>query len=144
MHSMEDISKALVQAERLAGAVKDPTLRPVAFGRAFDALLGEGIGGHDKIRPASTREVRESVAGKPSRAPPGGPKARIDSLITDGFFDSPKVSSQILEALAERGYHMKSSDLTWQLQQLLKDQRLRRKKNPAAKGSRVLWHYSKW
>lgn len=143
MHSKESIAKALAEAERLAAAVKDPALRPVAYGRAFDALL-ENHDSHAKRRPASAKQERAPIPRKPSRAPSGGPKARVEALIADGFFDSPKTSPEILEALAERGYHMKSSDLTWQLQQLLKDQRLRRKKKPVKEGSRPLWHYSKW
>ena len=73
-----------------------------------------------------------------------GPRAWLEELAADGFFDTPKGQRQILDKMAEAGHHLKDSDITQQLQRLTRDKILRRQKVPLGGGERRVWGYSKW
>lgn len=128
------------KAETIVSIVKNPQLKMIAFGKILDLLFqGRDIGTVSK--PATTRIKAEKVKTRKARK---GPKLFISELIDENFFKSPKNAPKILKELAERGHHLKSSDLQPYLKIFMDERRLRRKKRKPKEGGKPLWHYSNW
>jgi hypothetical protein len=81
-------------------------------------------------------------SGPPDRK--GGPIAWVKEVIEEGLLDQPTPLRDILKALAERGHHLKDSDLTRQMITLVEQKVLRRKKMPDPTTGMQIWFYSKW
>ncbi|CAF3409753.1 unnamed protein product, partial [Rotaria sp. Silwood2] len=73
-----------------------------------------------------------------------GPKAWMLELVEEGFFNKPKSSANIIEELETRSHHLQASDLTWPLESLCHDKKLRRKKIAPEKGGKEVLHWSNW
>lgn len=66
----------------------------------------------------------------PSKGRPGG-RATLETLVTDGFFKSPKAIGQIVEHCdTSLAMKYKQSDFSGPLMRLVREKRLTRKKNP--------------
>jgi len=73
----------------------------------------------------------------------GGPKIQLENLVKENFFQEPKSTKDLLEQLQTRSYHYKSTDLSKPLQDLVRDQFLRRDKIKDKKGKPIL-HWVNW
>ena len=139
--------KKLVGAVRKAGEataeIKDPELRKIAFSKILDHLLGgaKEVREAPKIRRGSGKREKSIRSASSSQE---GPMTWLEDLIREGFFDVPKPSGDILGKLAEQGHHLRLSDITWQLQQLVRQRKLRRQKKQESAGKKATWVYSKW
>jgi len=86
---------------------------------------------------------RGGAAGKKNNPATGdGPMAKVQELIGEDWFASPRTIAELLQELAARGTHYKSTNLTLQMQTLVKDKKLRRQKKLPEGGKREVWHYS--
>jgi hypothetical protein len=88
--------------------------------------------------------VRSKSSDKKAAANGDGPTAKVQELIEEGWFESPRTLASLIYELAARGAHYKAPDLTYQMQQFVKAKQLRRKKELPAGGKREVWHYSNW
>jgi hypothetical protein len=110
--------------------------------------------GHRETGVAGT--ARRSLPGGPAdrpsrgssdkRATPtaDGPTAKVQELVDDAWFASPRTVAELVKELAARGAHYQAPDLTYQMQQFVKAKKLRRKKEIPPGGKREVWHYSNW
>ena len=73
----------------------------------------------------------------------GGPKTQLENLVKENFFQEPKSSKDMLEELKTRSYHYKATDLTKPLQDLVRDQFLRRESLKDQKNKSIL-HWVNW
>ncbi len=130
--------EALVEARKLAEAsvsgMPDGELKIAAFKTILAGLLernpNEGVApGNEVHRPTPNAKKIEA-----------GPRGRILSLVTDGFFAQPRSLPEIQEALAQRGWHYPQQNLGTPLTRLVRDRSLRRLR--ANDGARKLWKYS--
>jgi hypothetical protein len=131
-------AEAIIEARRLAeGSVADMPEGPaklVAFQTILTSLLeragqGKETGKQGRMKPAE----RSASVGT-------GPRVRILSLATDGFFAQPRSLPEIQEALAQRGWHYPQQNLGTPLTRLVRDRSLRRLR--ANEGNKKLWKYS--
>lgn len=100
---------------RHAGNTKKVRARAVAAAKSTD----------DHKRSSKTAPVkRASSGGRP------GPKAALEALLSEGFFESPRTMSDILTHLSEqKTYTYKTSDMTATLQRMIRQGRLSRSRN---------------
>jgi|SRR5438876_1628722 len=137
------LAAAARKAEEATADIKDPELRKIAFSKILDHLLG----GATEVReapqiPRGPRKLEKPIRSAPS--PQEGPMTWLEDLIREGFFDVPKPSGDILGKLAEQGHHLRLSNITWQLRQLVRQRKLRRQKKQESAGKKATWVYSKW
>jgi hypothetical protein len=137
------LAGAVREAEEATAAMKDPELRKIAFSKILDHLLGgpKEVHGAPKIRRASRKREKPLRSGP---SPQEGPMTWLEDLIREGFFDVPKLSGDILGKLAEQGHHLQLSNITWQLQQLVRQRKLRRQKKQESASKKATWVYSRW
>lgn len=93
---------------------------------------------------ASKRRARSASTARPTEAAGDGPLAKIKELIGEAWFKTPRTVAELIEELASRGGHYKSSGLAFQMQQLTKGKALRRKKHTPDGANRPVWQYSNW
>jgi hypothetical protein len=130
--------EALVEARKLAEAsVADMADGPPKL-TAFQTILASLLervpmeeGASYAAAPRPTENAKKSEA---------GPRGRILSLATDGFFAQPRSLPEIQEALAQRGWHYAQQNLGTPLTRLVRDHSLRRLRTN--EGSKKLWKYS--
>lgn len=64
------------------------------------------------------------LEGLPEQITQTNTKKTISSLLIDlkneGFFDQPKLVKEIIDALANKGYHYEQTSLTWTFQNLVR------------------------
>jgi hypothetical protein len=138
----ETYAAMVVEAEAAVAAVKDPELRRVAFEKILSTLLEQkpsgarGAGRKKRSRPQpKASEKKKSTARKKS----SGPKAQIEALIDDGFFEERRTIAEVKAELANRGHHFAITSLSGPLQTLTQDKRLRRQKG---EGDNATYAYS--
>lgn len=138
--NLMDVQKLIEKAEQIMSVVRDPSLKPVAFGNILDILLhgeqtpkGKTKGTTKSLEPGAKKEKGKE-----------GPMKWLKELKEEDFFDTLKNTQEMLTALAESGHHLKRTDLTFPLQECVKDKILRRKKQAPGKGGKPVWHYSNW
>ena len=134
------LAAAARKAEEATADIKDPELRKIAFSKILDHLLG----GATEVReapqiPRGPRKPEKPIRSAPS--PQEGPMTWLEDLIREGFFDVPKPSGDILGKLAEQGHHLRLSNITWQLRQLVRQRKLRRQKKQESAGKKATWVY---
>lgn len=137
------------EAETAVASVRDPELKRVAFEKILAFLLEQQSG-----RGTKAENTRPSAAGRPKAAvvkadAPAktrkGPKAYVESLIHDGFFEQQRTIAEVKAELANRGHHIALSSLSGPLQTLTQERKLRRQKATAnGEGSRTTFAYSHW
>lgn len=129
------------RALELVSSITDADLRRVAFDRLLEDLLRRG--------GESGRDVRKPGRGSgtlpesPKTSKPG-PTSWVLELNEEGYFQEPRSTRDILDALAERGHVLTGSDLTWPLKELANRKILRRQKRAAESGGSSVWFYSRW
>ncbi len=133
------------KAQSAVANVKDDQLRGIAFGRILDHLLSDSST-HDLPRTQS-RNVSKSPthrAMSPKQSTSTGTLAWLTDLHEEGFFKEPKSLKEIVQELSNRSHRLKSTDLTWPLQKLCHDKKLRRNQQVPAEGSRKVFHWYNW
>jgi hypothetical protein len=133
----QDYSEVVAQAENAVASVKDPDLKKIAFQRILDDLLGSRPTSKKVGSPAKATSKQKNTAG--STGSKAGPKAYIEELIEDDFFQKPKTISEVKTALENRGHHIAVTSLSGPLQKLCQRRQLRRQKNDSG-----TYTYSKW
>lgn len=135
------------QAEEAVAGVKDPELRRVAFEKILDTMLEARA----STRPQPTKKVKGAGAKAPkvkgaktARESSSGPKARIEELIQEGFFEEQRTIADVKAELANRGYHIPLTSLSGPLQTLVREKKLRRQKKADGKGAKGIFAYSNW
>jgi hypothetical protein len=142
----DDKYAALVaQAEKAVAAVKDPSLKQIAFQKILDDLLSANS--TNEQEPTTPRTTKASKKGpkadKVRGSARGGPTQYIQELIGDNFFKKPKTISEVKAELGNRGHHIAMTSLSGPLQNLCKARVLRRQKVKAA-DKRQTFAYSVW
>lgn len=92
----------------------------------------------------SKRPHGAAAANKSVPAHSDGPTGKIQELIDEDWFTSPRTVADLLKELAARGTHYKSANVALQMQTMVKDKQLRRQKKLPDGGKREVWHYSNW
>lgn len=132
--------ETLVEARKLAEAsVADMPDGPPKL-TAFQTILGsllQRVHTEGDTENQNTGGPRPTQSAKKSEA---GPRGRILSLATDGFFAQPRSLPEIQEALAQRGWHYAQQNLGTPLTRLVRDHSLRRLRTND--GTKKLWKYS--
>jgi hypothetical protein len=90
----------------------------------FQALLKKVEQINSKLNNLSIEISKIIEKGEVGKPPIQKKKKSIADLIMDlkveGFFDQPNPVSNIVDALASRGYHYEPNSLTWTLQNLVR------------------------
>jgi hypothetical protein len=115
------------QAEKAVAAVKDPSLKQIAFQKVLDDLLSASQE-HEAPAPASSKRRPKPEPAKLRGKARGGPTQYVQELIGDGFFDKPKIISQVKAELGNRGHHIPIATVGVVLLRLCKARVLRRSK----------------
>lgn len=116
--------------------------------------------GESRVRQASAREstptarqsspaTTRSAAGSEQRArakrnataSSQGPMQWMRTLVGAGYLSGHRSATEIVDELARRGAHYKTSDLTRQLQLLVQEGDLTRTKRASQGTKREVWHY---
>jgi hypothetical protein len=137
MSASRDYSEVVARAEKAVASVKDPDLKKIAFQRILDDLLGSGPAQKKIGSPAKPTSKQKNLSG--SAVSKAGPKAYIEELIEDDFFQKPKTISEVRSALESHGHHIALTSLSGPLQKLCQQRQLRRQKNDSGN-----YTYSKW
>lgn len=139
--NQQAVAKAAETAGKIVGAIKDHTLRPVAFGVVFERIL-DSLGGVP-TKAARSQPVREIKPRARASAKKAGPQARLQELANDGYFKVQRTLSATMEELASRGYTgYDQATIGKGLQRLVVDKVLRRKK--VVEGKKTVYAYVNW
>jgi hypothetical protein len=122
--------------QKSGGHLKDPDLRKIAFQTILADLLGSPPATKKVGSSAKAASKQKSTSSAGSK---GGPKAYIEELIEDNFFQKPKTISEVKTALENDGHHIAVTSLSGPLQKLCQHRQLRRQKNDSG-----TYTYSKW
>jgi membrane protein involved in colicin uptake len=122
----------VAQAEKAVAAVKDPDLKRIAFQKVLDDLLGAGSDGPRKGDKVGSTNRKPGRKAESTSTPKGGPKAYVEELIEEGFFDKPKSIAQVKAELENRGHHIPITSLSGPLQKFCQKKKLRRQKLPTS------------
>jgi hypothetical protein len=139
-----DFTSLIAQAEKAVTNVKDDRLREIAFERVLDHLLSGSINQDIPHKQVHTTTQTSRVAKAAAPKPATGTLAWLTELHGEGFFKEPKCLKDILEELSNRSHRLKSTDLTFPLQKLCHDKKLRRNKQVPAEGGRKVFHWHNW
>lgn len=137
---MEDYSEKFKEAEKAVSSIKDEKLRAIAFEKLIEHIVSGGSTNTSKKIP-TINKTKTNASGVVKKKV-DGPKAWITELVDEDFFQTPKSSNSIREELESRGHHLSPTDLTFPLQKLCHEKRLRRKKIDRD-GKQVL-HWVNW
>lgn len=132
--TVPDYKDLVVQAEKAVASVSDPALKQIAFQKILDDLLSNREG-----KPQSKTSPKKDAghAGTKTKTK-RGPKAYVEELVDEGFFNSRRAAGDVLKELADRGHHISSTDVAVTLLRLCKSKQLRRKKDEKT------YLYSNW
>jgi len=138
-----------VEAESAVATIKDPDLRRAAFEKILTTLLEQKLPIHRSVRGQHRSEapVRplKNEAKSPTSKQQSGPKAYVEELIADDFFQVQRTIAQVKAELANRGRHIALTSLSGPLQKLTQERRLRRQKvTTNGKGTKTIYAYSNW
>ncbi len=134
----EDYSEKFQEAEKAVSSIKDEKLKSIAFERLINHILSNEA---TKTNGKKVKNVKEK-AGEGAKKKIEGPKAWLIELVDENFFHAPKSSNDIREELEARGHHLNATDLTFPLQKLCHEKRLRRKK--ITRDSKEVLHWVNW
>lgn len=128
----DDLDVLFAEAARLAGRVPSP-MQGAAFTIAFGRLSPQQAA---SSRPAvQTPSSSRPVAGRVARArtvtsSKRGPKAALEQLSSEGFFDIDRSPSEAREHLRERGWVYEAKGLATGFLRLVRDGGLTRRRTP--------------
>lgn len=138
----KDLSKIFEDAEKQVAGIKNEKFREIAFSRLISHLLDEGTS-EESDEDIPTKKVKakpkKRTSSKPSTGKSEGPKTWLEELVDENFFSKPKSSADIRQELETRSHHLSATDLTFPLQKLCHEKKLRRKKENGGKLHWVNW-----
>lgn len=138
-------AELISQAEKSVTHVTDDRLREIAFERVLDHLLSTYSGQDTGQQPTLPASRKSNVAFRNSNLKPAtGTLAWLTEMHEEKFFKEPRSLKDILQELSNRSHILKSTDLTWSLQKLCHDKKLRRKLQAPADGGRKVFHWYNW
>jgi hypothetical protein len=120
---------AIREAEAAVAAVSDLALRPTAFRVVLEHLLQSGDAGDgSRLHAPAAPPTRPPAPRERPTSTRRGPQARVQELLEDGFFKTPRTLSDVRTALADRGHHPSAAHVGKALQRLCQARRLRRQR----------------
>jgi hypothetical protein len=135
---LEDLLEARKLAEASVAGMPDDDLKVAAFQTILASLLERSF---ERFSPEAAAPAKKGATSATNvKKGESGPRGRILSLATDGFFAQPRSLPEIQEALAQRGWHYPQQNLGTPLTRLVRDHSLRRLR--ASDGTKKLWKYS--
>ena len=143
----KDFSKELEDAEKQVAGIKDEKFREIAFSKLVSHLLDGNSsvnGDDDDSRKKPKVKTAKRVASNAGKSKTEGPKAWLEELIDEKFFSKPKSSADIREELETRSHHLSATAITFPLQTLCHEKKLRRKKIAPENGGKVALHWVNW
>lgn len=136
------------EAEAAVASVKDPELKRVAFDKILTALLEQQSEGSAKAPASKAKGASSSKAPAQKSTAPAqgrrGPKAYIESLIEDDFFNQQRTIAEVKAELANLGHHVALTSLSGPLQTLTQERKLRRQKATGDNGAKSTYAYPNW
>jgi hypothetical protein len=135
-------SQLVAKAEKAVEAVKNPSLKRLAFQKVLDDMLASGSDrGKRKTGSSSAAKSKKGAAGKKDKK--GGPMFYVEELEGEGFFKKQKTIAQVRTALVNRGHHLPVTSLSGPLQKLCQRKVLRRERIADEKKKKG-FAYSEW
>lgn len=138
--AVPNYSAMMAQAQDAVLGIADPDLKRIAFERLLDKLLGNPNSVSQKVNSVAAQP--ESKGSRDGKGKYQGPKGRVEQLIEEDFFKTPKSIADIRTELAHRGFHIPVTTLSGPLQRLCQNRRLRRRKEKV--GNKEGYVYSNW
>jgi hypothetical protein len=139
----EQLRAAVETAQSVTAGISDPELRGIAFGKVLDRLLAGAAaelptrdGSKPRSRPTSLKTVV-----LPSR---DGPRAWVESLLSEGYFSKSKSLAEVTEAVRAQGHNVESKNVTDPLEKLVQAKALRRERKASEGSKRGIWMYSNY
>lgn len=145
-------SKLFEEAEKSVSVIKDEKLRQIAFEKLLTHLLG-GSDDQESGEGERVSEVQKTIKQKKSvkkkgdskpKASKGGPRAWLDELVDEDFFNEPRSAGEILIELKSRSHHLKPNDITSPLQKICHAKLLRRKTEISKASGKSAIHWVNW
>jgi hypothetical protein len=138
----EDLKKMVLSAEAAVASVKDPELRRAAFEKVLERLLTMPEPASPNATPGR-RQPPPTPPAKTAARGPGkpGPTARVEELIAEGFFATPRSLGDVLKELGTRGFHTNRQPLSVVMLRLCRNKKLRRQNGT---GDDEGYVYSNW
>lgn len=116
----ESFLKACKEAEELVSSVGS-AFRPAAFQVALGMILsGSSLPGN------VSRQSKSSPTNGNGDAPRSETQRRILELVTQGFFDEPRLPNDVRDELRTQGFHHNPNDVRMSLLRLAQKKMLRR------------------
>ncbi len=141
MSSSSDYDEAVKTAKKAVENIEEPYKIP-----SFTVILGHIL--NSKSSTKTTQVPKQprllNLNQKDNLEVRPGPKAWTRELITEGFFEKPKSSREILDALNERGHILTPQDITKPLADLVDERLLRRKSMMQEDGKKKVMHWVNW
>jgi len=123
-----NIKDKLKEFEEQVSVIKDPELRKTAFEKLMDSLSG-----HKRVKTKS-KKTKGTKKGKELKGGRPGPKAILIEELNSGYFNDPKVVSEIPKYLKHKtGHTYKQKELSVSLLRMLRDGKLTRNKKEKGK-----------
>lgn len=117
--TVQVVSEACKKAEQMVSAIKDPSYRLAAFQVVFGKLLGHPDPSFDRDEPnVPKHDNGNQVKSETQR--------RVLELVSEGFFNEPKLPSEVHSQLRTQGFHHNPSDVRMALLRLARKRQLRR------------------
>jgi len=127
------IIRARREAESAVADMTDGPLKVAAFQTILASLLAGSVAAVSPSGAFKQAKPKITASGR-------GTTSRLMALVDDGCFNEQRLLTEIQQALAERGFHYKQSDLGTPLARLVQTKVLRRV-HVTVDGKRV-WKYS--
>ncbi len=141
---VDGIKEAFKRAEAATAEIKDQRLRKIAFEKLVDRILSgpplPPVTGRRKGSQSPRKIERPNSKGQQK----SGPMSWLRDLVEEDFFKQQRTVGEIRSKLGERGHFLDPHDISGQLEKLMDERLLRRKKVSKGKGTRQVWAYSNW
>lgn len=123
-----DMKDKLKEIEEQVSVIKNPELRKIAFQKLMDSLSSQ------KKAKAKSKKTKDTKKGKELKGGRPGPKAILIEQLNSGYFNDPKVVSEIPKYLKHKtGHTYKQKELSTSLLRMLRDGKLTRNKKEKGK-----------
>jgi hypothetical protein len=135
-------SELVAKAEKAVEAVKNASLKRLAFQKVLDDMLAAPPErGKRSTGNSSTSKPKAGGTGRKSKK--AGPMFYVEELAGEGFFKKQKTIAQVRTAIVNRGHHLPVTSLSGPLQKLCQRKVLRRERIVDEKKKRS-FAYSQW
>ena len=139
---MEFVEKKVTEAYNEAKKLVknfDSEFKSAAFNVIFELLLLEN---KIAVTETKTRKLSGKRSVKIGSSNKQGPMEQLKDLVSDDFFSTKRSMKDILAELDLRGHRYQATNLTRQLNTLVRNKNLRRTKKK--KGKKTVIHWTNW